>query len=174
MWCYKLLYLILAHNSASKTRCFWWERNWWLIGGLNPGLLAHFQAVYQLSCKANQSPPAPPAPLLFMKGKGFHISQRSLQEYVKDVSINTSETVQRNAALRQEDTSFPEKGFAEEFLSSLRVSPHWGLVTTACRSSRIDARFKSELLQHPHALLRLLMRHPLCSCLQDSSVAQTM
>lgn len=43
MWCYKRLCLILAHNSASQTRCFWWERNWWVIRGLDPGPLANFQ-----------------------------------------------------------------------------------------------------------------------------------
>jgi len=59
-----------------------------------------------------------------MKGKGFHISQRSVQEYVKDVSINTFKTVQHNVALRQENMFFPGKGFIEELLSSLRVSPH--------------------------------------------------
>lgn len=58
-----------------------------------------------------------------MKGKGFHISQRNMQEYVKDVFINIYKAVQREAALRQ-NTLFPEKGFTDNFLASLIGSPY--------------------------------------------------
>lgn len=114
MWCYKLLYLILAHNSASKTRCFRWERNWWLIRGLKPGPLALFQAVYQLSCKAKQPPPAPPHPAASHERK--RISHPPAQEYGRDVLINAFKTLH---CFESGELFFPEEGFADKLLSFL-------------------------------------------------------